>query len=202
MLPAVEKRRGIEMSQSEMNNDIYARAQFFKALAHPVRLLILNLVKIKPRHGEELAAILNLNPATVSHHLSILSEAGLLQTQKDQYYQVYSLVDQALQKSLSEVVHLPQPGMSGEVKEDAFRDKVLNTFFVHGRLKQFPAQLKKRQVVLEHIVREFEPQRSYTEQEVNRILVDFHEDVASLRRGLIELGLMERSKGIYSRVMK
>jgi ArsR family transcriptional regulator, arsenate/arsenite/antimonite-responsive transcriptional repressor len=185
------------MSRTEMDNNLNSRAQLFKALGHPVRLLILNLVKIKPRHGEELAAILNLNPATVSHHLSALSEVGLLDTRKDQYYQVYSLVDPVLKKTLAEMVHLPQPGLAEEVKEDAFRDKVLKTFFVHGRLKQFPAQLKKRQVVLEHIVQEFEPERSYTEQEVNQILIEFHEDVASLRRGLIELALMERARGIY-----
>jgi ArsR family transcriptional regulator, arsenate/arsenite/antimonite-responsive transcriptional repressor len=180
--------------------NLEARAGFFKALGHPVRLLILNLLKAKPRHGEELAAILNLNPATISHHLSILSEVGLLKQEKDQYYQVYSLVEPVLEKTLSEVVHLPQKGLAVEVKEDAFRDKVLRAFFQHGRLKQIPAQLKKRQVVLERIVQEFEPERDYSESEVNQILVDFNDDVASLRRGMIELGLMERSKGIYRRV--
>jgi len=32
--------------------NLEARAELFKALGHPVRLLILNLIKIKPRHGE------------------------------------------------------------------------------------------------------------------------------------------------------
>jgi ArsR family transcriptional regulator, arsenate/arsenite/antimonite-responsive transcriptional repressor len=185
--------------KTEMETNLEARAHFFKALGHPIRLLILNLVKAKPRHGEELAEILKLNPATISHHLAALAEAGLLRQQKDQYYQVYSLVREPLEKSLAEMVHLPQPGFSAQVQEDAYRQKVLNTFFQHGRLKQFPAQLKKRQIILERMVTEFEPGREYTELEVNQILVDFHEDVASLRRGMIELGLMERAKGIYWR---
>lgn len=180
--------------------NLEARARFFKALGHPVRLLILNLLEAKPRHGEELAAILRLNPATISHHLSQLSEAGLLKQEKDQYYQVYSLVEPVLNKTLLEVVHLPPKGLAVEVKEDAYRDKVLRTFFHLGRLKQFPAQLKKREIVLERIAEEFEPERDYPESEVNQILVDFNDDVASLRRGLVELGLMERSKGIYRRV--
>jgi ArsR family transcriptional regulator, arsenate/arsenite/antimonite-responsive transcriptional repressor len=180
--------------------NLEARARFFKALGHPMRLLILNLLKAKPRHGEELAAILKLNPATISHHLSLLSEAGLLKQEKDQYYQVYSLVEGVLNRTLSDVVNLSQKGIAMEVKEDSYREKVLRSFFQHGRLKQFPAQLKKRQIVLEKIVQEFEPGRDYQESEVNQILVDFHDDVASLRRGLIELGLMERSKGIYRRV--
>ena len=49
---------------SEQNLD--AKANLFKALGHPARLLILNLIKRQPRHGEELAVILMLNPATVS----------------------------------------------------------------------------------------------------------------------------------------
>jgi ArsR family transcriptional regulator, arsenate/arsenite/antimonite-responsive transcriptional repressor len=187
------------MMKNELEINLETRAQLFKALGHPIRLLILNLVKAQPRHGEELAAILRLNPATVSHHLSALSEVGLLRQQKNQYYQMYYLVDDQLKKTVADLVHLPQPGLATEVKEDAYREKVLRTFFQHGRLKQFPAQLKKRQIILEKIVEEFEPKRQYTELEVNRILIEINEDVASLRRGMIELGLMERNKGIYWR---
>ena len=45
--------------------NLEARARLFKALGHPTRLLILNLIKQKPRHTEEMAAILNLQPATI-----------------------------------------------------------------------------------------------------------------------------------------
>ena len=179
--------------------DLEIRAEFFKALGHPARLLILNLLQSQPRHGEELAAILNLNPATVSHHLAILTQAGLLVSHKDQYYQVYSLLSEPLTRTVAELVALPQPGLAGNVEEDAYRQKVLQTFFRRGRLVGIPAQLKKRQVILERIAQEFEPGREYSEREVNGILLDFHEDVATLRRGLVELSLLERDKGIYWR---
>lgn len=188
------------MSKSQLEENLDARAGLFKALGHPVRLLILNLVEMRPRHGEELAEILNLNPATISHHLAKLSNAGLLVSKKDQYYQVYSLVEGALDKSLADVVHMPQPGLPANVQEDAYRAKVLRTFIKRGRLVQIPAQLKKRQVVLGHILQEFEPGRKYSEHEVNLILLEFHEDVASLRRGMIEYGYMQRDKGVYWRV--
>ena len=45
------------MSKENYAANLEARAQFFKALGHPARLLIINLVKVKPRHTEELAAI-------------------------------------------------------------------------------------------------------------------------------------------------
>lgn len=188
------------MNRTVLEENLEVRAQLFKALGHPTRLLILNLVRMKPRHGEELATILRLNPATISHHLSKLTEVGLLASRKDQYYQTYFLVGDLLEKTLGEVVHLPQPGLASEVEEDAYRMKVLKAFFRHGRLTQIPAQLKKRQIVLEKLVQEFEPERVYTEHEVNQVLLEFHEDVATLRRGLISQGLMEREREVYWRV--
>ena len=42
------------MRKMTAEQDLGARAELFKALGHPARLLILNLLDIKPRHGEEL----------------------------------------------------------------------------------------------------------------------------------------------------
>ena len=104
-----------------------------------------------------------------------------------------------LQKSLGEIVHMPQPELTATVQEDAYRAKVLKTFIKHGRLTQIPAQLKKQIIILEKLVEAFEPDYAYTEKEVNLILLDFHEDFATLRRGLINHKLMRRDKGIYHR---
>jgi ArsR family transcriptional regulator len=190
------------MNKTEYQANLEARAQLFKALGHPVRLLIVNLVQMKPRHGEELAAILNLNPATISHHLAQLVDAGLLTHQKDQYYHTYSLTGDMLKKTLDEIIRLPQDGLTADVEEDAYRNKVLATFFKQGRLVQIPSQLKKQQIILERIVQEFEPEREYSEREVNQILVEFNDDVAFLRRSLIDHGLMKREKGIYWRAIE
>lgn len=189
------------MGKSILEENLETRADFFQALGHPARLLILNLVQMRPRHGQELAAVLNLTPATISHHLGKLTSVGLLEAQKDQYYQTYSLVGDLLEKPLREIVHLPQAELSSNVQEDAYRQKVLRTFFRHGRLLRIPAQRKKRQVILEKIVQRFEPEREYSHQEVNQILVEFHEDVATLRRELVANRLMERDNGTYRRIL-
>jgi hypothetical protein len=69
-----------------------------------------------------------------------------------------------------------------------------------GRLVGIPAQRKKRQIIFEEIVEQFEPEKEYAEREVNIILLDFHDAMAALRRGLIEFGLMERTtNGVYTR---
>lgn len=188
------------MKKSSAEENLEARADLLKVLGHPARLLILNLLRTKPRHGEELAAILRLNQATVSHHLSRLAEVGLVESERSQYYQTYSLKGRVLDRKLREMVFLPQPDVSAQVKEEAYRAKVLKTFLRRGRLTRLPAQLKKRQVVLSKLVEEFDPGRDYPEREVNQILVEFHDDVASLRRELVGLRFMERKRGIYRRL--
>jgi hypothetical protein len=187
---------------SHAEQGLEARAQLFRALGHPARVLILNLVRAKPRHGQELAAILRLQPPTISHHLAQLAGVGLLRSRKDQYYQMYELVPGALDRSLADVVYLDRPTLTAEVAEDAFRQKVLGTFFQRGCLTHLPAQRQKRQVVLERIVQTFEPGRDYPEPEVNEVLREYHEDVVALRRALIEYGLMTRAHGVYRRVVE
>ena len=187
------------MRKTTAERNLDARATLFKALGHPVRLLILNLVKVRPRHTEELASILQLTPATVSFHLSQLHEAGLLRSRKEQYYQIYSLVGDVLRRPLSDIVFLAQPELATEVEEDAYRKNVLETFVRRGRLTRIPAQRRKQQIILERLAEEFEPDREYVEREVNQILVEFHDDVAALRRGLVDQGLMVRAEGVYRR---
>lgn len=189
------------MTKTRYEEDLEARADLLKSLGHPARLLIVNLILAKPRHGEELAMILGLNPATISHHMSLLAGAGLIQARKDQYYQTYSMVPGSLDRTLSEIVRPGRPGALPGAAVDAYRNKVLRTFFRRGRLVSIPAQLKKRQVILERIAQEFEPGRDYSERDVSLVLLDFNDDIATLRRGLIEHRLMRREHGVYRRAV-
>jgi ArsR family transcriptional regulator len=93
--------------------------------------------------------------------------------------------------------NLPRPDLNEEIKDDAYRKKVIHAFFKRGRLVWIPTQFKKQRFAMEKIAEEFEPDRSYPEREVNHILLDFHEDVATLRPSLISFKLMERKEGIY-----
>jgi len=81
------------------------------------------------------------------------------------------------------------------------RDRVLRTFLgPAGRLRTMPRPGRKRQIVLEHIVTVFVPGERYPEPKVNAILRAFHDDVAALRRYLVEAELLERADGVYWRI--
>lgn len=65
--------------------------QTFKALSDPTRREILQLLKDKPLTAGEIAAQFDSSAATISHHLSILRDAGLVSDEKHGKYISYEL---------------------------------------------------------------------------------------------------------------
>ena len=59
-----------------------ARAQVFKALAHPSRLLIVDELMQSERCVCELTALVGSDMSTVSKHLSVLRAAGVVQDER------------------------------------------------------------------------------------------------------------------------
>lgn len=69
-----------------------------------------------------------------------------------------------------------------------------------GRLHTMPARRQRRIVILDHLAQRFEPGRRYPEVEVNRLLRAAHDDVAALRRYLVDEGFLDRAQGEYWRI--
>ena len=79
-------------------------------------------------------------------------------------------------------------------------DAVLRRFFdADGRLKTLPAKQSRQLAVYDLIAQRFIPGVRYTELEVNRQLMGVYDDYVTLRRGLIDFGLMDRAAGEYWR---
>ena len=83
-------------------NSLRPLVELLKALAHPVRLRILALL----RDGElcvcQVAEILRLAPSTVSEHLTDLRRAGLVQERKVGRWVHVALTDAAASRSVLE----------------------------------------------------------------------------------------------------
>jgi ArsR family transcriptional regulator len=78
------------------------RALTFKALADPNRLRLLSIVKAGGAGGTcvcDLTEPLDLGQPTVSHHLKILVDAGLLHREKRGTWAYFSLVPGALEQT-------------------------------------------------------------------------------------------------------
>ena len=172
---------------------------FFKALADANRLKIVGLLSQHPYSVEQLAALLNLRSPTVSHHLKMLSEAGLVSARAESYYNLYQLESGVLEQIARNLAMQDRlPNMAAEVDLQAYDRKVLHDILQpDGKLKIIPAQRKKREVILRYILKEFKPGERYTEAQVNEILARFHEDTATLRREMIAYRMMRRAEGLY-----
>jgi predicted transcriptional regulator len=175
--------------------------EFFKAFADEKRLQIAGLLARQAYTVEELATILDLGSADVSHHLRKLQRAGLVRVQADQQGHTYSLQLELLHEKSQQILSdaaLQQA--TDELDSGAYDRKVLRDFMEGERLKQIPRQWKKREVILRYLAEQFEWERRYTEKEVNEILSRTHEDYASLRRYLVDSHRLAREHEVYWRV--
>jgi predicted transcriptional regulator len=170
---------------------------FFKALADSNRLKIVGLLAEKSYSVEELAELLQIKPSTVSHHLSRLSEAGLVKARSESYYNVYQLDRSVLdEKARTMFSQVELSNVAAEVDADAYDKKVIRDYTRReGSLKTLPAQRKKLEAVLRYVVKAFDVDKRYSEKQVNEILKRYHDDPATLRRELVGFGLMQREGG-------
>jgi biotin operon repressor len=205
----VKIRQMSNLSANESNVDLL---RFFKALADETRLKMVALLASKSRSGEQLAELLSIKRATVSHHLSKLADAGLVSSTSEGHKKFYTLRLDAVRATAQQLqakgagLRVPEGADTSKfypdrVLYDEYDRKVLKDFFhSDGSLRQLPMQRKKFLAVLKHIVKDIEPGREYTEKQINALLERRHPDTASLRRGMIDFRLMERKSGVYWRV--
>ncbi len=73
----------------------------WSAFTDRTRREILALLKGRPHTAGEICDQFDLTAATVSHHLSVLKEAGLVKTHRRAQTIIYSLDSAALQKAFS-----------------------------------------------------------------------------------------------------
>ena len=170
---------------------------FFKALSDATRLKIVALLARQSMSVEDLASTLGVHSSTVSHHLARLSRVGLVHARAESYYNIYSLKLDALTEMAQRLLSAEAlPAVAADVDLAAYDRKVLNTYLAsNGKVRAFPAQRKKENVLLRHVVQVFEPGIRYSEKQVNTMLSRFSDDTARLRRHLVDFGFMHREGG-------
>jgi DNA-binding HxlR family transcriptional regulator len=175
--------------------------QFFKVLGNESRLRIMGLLANQERSVGELAAQLELREPTVSHHLAMMKELGLVEVRAEGNTRIYQLNTKFLETmskelfSQSNLASLAQPANPANEAE-----KVLRNYLDGEKVKAIPAQYKKQLVILEWMLAKFEPGRRYSESEVNEIIKRHHPDSAWFRRSLVDQKLMTRTNGVYWRL--
>ena len=79
------------------------------------------------------------------------------------------------------------------------KQKVMDNFVRDEHIDALPVKRSKRKYLLEYILAQFEPNRVYSEEEVNKIITRYHEDYCTVRREFIAEKMMDRIEGNYRR---
>lgn len=172
------------------------KLELLKLLADETRLEILNILLREDSYVEKIACELSLTPATICYHLKKMESAGVVNCSRSQFYIIYSLNREIFNKPLFELIKDDKIVNT----EEKYKKSVISNFFKYGKLTQLPTQRKKREIVLSEILKLFEPDREYTEKEVNEIILRYHEDYCTIRREMISFGMMTRDHETYRRV--
>jgi hypothetical protein len=97
----------------------------------------------------------------------------------------------------------PQPKLEDHGYVDERTESAVRRFIQDGRLMRLPVQRSRRVAVLEHLAQSFQPGLRYSEKEVDGLLREWRAggeaDHVSLRRCLVDEGLLSREGGTYWR---
>ena len=134
----------------------------------------MGLLATDPRSVEEIAALLELRPPTISHHLSKLQKVGLVKALAQQQHSVYALNVENLDTDPNDAVRklLIEP------------DRII-----------FVSKGHQAKLVLRWLQQRFEPDTRYTELQVNLILEKHcaHEST-TVRRYMVDYKMLARKR--------
>lgn len=167
-------------------------SEFVRLLLDPIRLAVAGDAVGGESDLDALATRLGVEPRAVAEARGKLLASGLVTRDG---------LNADMMRAIAQSLPTVPPADPGVVAGPwtAEEAETLSRFFSADRLVSIPANLSKRRVILERLAQEFEPGLRYEEADVNFRLQLFHADHATLRRYLVDEGMMSRADGVYWR---
>ncbi len=164
------------------------------ALADPERRRLLAAIELGATSLPDAAGVSDLPEQRAAKALARLVDAGLVVSEPDKGLRIDGTVySRAARAALS------RPPSDEHAGEPPARRKVLDAFVRNGRIRSMPTAPGKREILLDWLAGTFDVGRRYTEAEVNSALDGHAEDHVSLRRALVDAGMLDRDDGTYWR---
>lgn len=153
------------------------------------RLAVAGALAVRPMATDELVEVTGRDQRTVLMAIGDLRGVGLVRP-TGTGYEIDLEAIRAAARDAAEA-DIPMDPAIGFGMTDA-EQQILGRYFSGRVLTEIPTQRARRLIVLQRLALEFDVGRRYTEAEVNAILGSFHPDWSTLRRGLIDEGLLDR----------
>ncbi|WP_445488599.1 DUF2087 domain-containing protein [Niallia sp. 03133] len=173
---------------------------FHKTIGDPTRIKIISLLASKPWNGQALAGKLGLTAPTITHHLKKLRDINVVYERRDKntiYFYLNKSVISQQADVLSKLFQNKQGGSSMEISNEEKAKIIQNFFTADGKLKNIPAQRKKKLIVFRHIIRGLSAGQKYEEKAINEYIQQFFDDYATIRREFIINHFMYRENNVY-----
>lgn len=94
-----------------MENKYESNAKVFKALSDPNRLMIIEMLQSRERCACEILEGMNIAQSTLSHHMKILCDSGLVDSRphgKWMYYSLSKVACEAAKNLLNEITMISE----------------------------------------------------------------------------------------------
>ncbi|MGY3749845.1 DUF2087 domain-containing protein [Vagococcus acidifermentans] len=136
---------------------------------------------------DEIAERMGIRPVTVRNHRFKLREK---KRQAEKFLAIMTLLEKNIDEGeVPMIIHDERFDISEEE-----RQKVLANFLDEkGLAKQIPKKEKRKIILLQELIKRFDRQRNYTEKEVNQVITTMFSDYVSIRRYLVDYGLLART---------
>jgi len=171
--------------------DTQEMQDFVKAMANADRLRMIAVLAECGADQSEIAGRLNIPLRAAVDHLSFLERVGVIRL-KDKLYELDTDKMKGLARNqlhAEKEKYVPAPDL-----DEKIRKVLISCLEPDGTIKRLPSQPSRFKVILNYIIQAFSPGANYTEKEVNTILRRFYVDVSSLRRYLVDAGLLDRKR--------
>jgi hypothetical protein len=165
-------------------------------LAEETRLKVVAAIVLGASTESAIAGATGLDARSIRKALDRLIKGGLVEASRPGGLRVLAerFKDAAQQAAAARPQRRPE-----DFGATADQAGVLRNYLVDGKLTHIPVHRSKRLVVLDFLAGQFDPGRTYPEDQVNYLLGRFHPDYAALRRDLVEEEFLERRDGFYWR---
>lgn len=174
---------------------------FHKVMGDPTRIRILALLANGPLHGQAIAGKLGLTPPTITHHMAKLKEINVITQKREKNTIYFSLNGKELevqsQAILKTIYKQEDETVQASEKKQDQNGIIANFLTKEGKLKNIPAQRKKKLMVLQYLMKGLEVGKKYSEKDINEYIKKYHDDFATIRREFIMNHFMYRENGIY-----
>lgn len=170
-------------------------ARLVGLLADDTRRRVVAALILGAESVDDVVSATGLDDREVARALDRLTKSGLVEF--DPESTTYLLLAQAFERAARAEAESPSPTQFPD--RSSTERRVLDRAFDNGRLTRIPSKWSHRLIVLDEVAQRFEPGRHYSERQVNAVLSALFDDTATLRRYLVDVGMLDRAGGEYWR---